>query len=208
MELEITSNDKEELEVKEIKELSKDEALNEKPNKEEEASSKESVGKDEAKDSKKTKAKRKTLPLICLIIGILALLGGGTFLALKLILKPGMRDAEFLVQMGEWTREDAEGVIWNFTEIGKGTLTTNNHQNDYDFLWSIDGDTLKIETKWLYDLNDEYTYKLQQDNKTLTLSSKTKPGSDSDSDSDSGEELANINFRATGSVDTEITEND
>ena len=121
-----------------------------------------------------------------------------------------MRDAEFLVQMGEWTREDAEGVIWNFTEIGKGTLTTNNHQNDYDFLWSVDGDTLKIETKWLYDLNDEYTYKLQQDNKTLTLSSKTKSGSDSDSDSDSdsGEELADINFRATGRVDTEITEND
>ena len=35
---------------------------------------------------------------------------------------------------------DEPSVIWNFTEIGKGTLTTNNHENDYDFIWAIDGD--------------------------------------------------------------------
>lgn len=115
--------------------------------------------------------KKRRLPLIVLIIGVLTLIGGGTFFALKFVMKPATRDADFLVEIGEWSRESAEDVIWNFTEIGKGTLTTNNHKNDYEFLWSINGDKLKIETKWLYDLNDEYTYKIQQDNKTLTLSS-------------------------------------
>jgi len=115
--------------------------------------------------------KKRRLPLIVLIIGTLTLIGGGTFFAPKFIMKSATRDADFLVEIGEWSREGAEGVIWNFTEIGKGTLTTNDHMNDYEFLWAIDDDKLKIETKWLYDLNDEYTYKIQQNNKTLTLSS-------------------------------------
>ena len=125
----------------------------------------------EPEEVKPEEAKKRRLPLVVLVIGFLALIGGGTFFAIKLLMKPATRDADYLVEIGEWAREAAESVVWKFTEIGKGTLTTNNHQNDYDFLWSIDGDTLKIETKWLYDLNDEYTYKIQQDNKTLTLSS-------------------------------------
>lgn len=104
------------------------------------------------------------------IIGIAIFSAGLAFLLVKIFVGPGARDAEFLVEVGAWQREDAPSVIWTFTEIGKGTLTTNNHQNDYDFLWSIDGDTLKIETKWLYALEDEYTYKLQQGSKILTLS--------------------------------------
>lgn len=118
---------------------------------------------------KAEKPKKRRLSLVVLIIGIVLLLGGGGFLAYRLLSRPGARDAEFLVEVGEWQREDAESVIWNFTEIGKGTLTTNNHQNDYDFLWSIEGDTLKIETKWLYDLNDEYSYEIKQGDKKLTL---------------------------------------
>ena len=149
------------------------------------------------------KPKKHHLPLVTLFVGIAMLIAGATVLIMKLVVKPGMRDAEFLVEMGEWRREDADGVIWNFTEIGKGTLTTNNHENDYDFLWAIDGDTLKIETSWLYDLEDEYTYKLQQDNKTLTLSSKTDNGSAATGSADSS---ANINFRATGRVNTEVSE--
>ena len=61
------------------------------------------------------------------------------------------------------------GVIWKFTEIGKGTLTTNNHINDYDFIWSLKDGKLLIETAWLYDLNNEYEYELNQGNGTLTL---------------------------------------
>ncbi len=139
---------------------------------------------------------KKKFSLIVFIIGLFALVGGATALILSFVLKPNMRDAEYLVEIGQWTENDAEGVIWNFTEIGKGKLTTNNHINDYDFIWAIDGDTLKIETKWLYDLNDEYTYKIDQGEKTLTLTS--------------GEESftfsANVELDTAGSVDTEVTE--
>ena len=62
-----------------------------------------------------------------------------------------------------------DAVIWKFTEIGKGTLTTNAHLNDYDFIWAIDGDKLKVETKWLYGIVNEYEYRLDQNNGTLTL---------------------------------------
>ncbi|MDO4746856.1 MAG: DUF5640 domain-containing protein [Candidatus Saccharibacteria bacterium] len=61
------------------------------------------------------------------------------------------------------------GVYWKFTEVGKGTLTTNNHINDYDFLWAIEDGKLKIETKWLYDLENEYDYEINRNEKTLIL---------------------------------------
>ena len=133
--------------------------------------------------------------LIVFILGIFTLIAGATALILSFVLKPNMRDAEYLVEIGQWTENDAEGVIWNFTEIGKGTLTTNNHTNDYDFIWAIDGDKLKIETKWLTELNDEFTYKIDQGAKTLTLTS----GEDSFTFS------AYVELDTTGGVDTEVT---
>ncbi|MDO4759753.1 MAG: DUF5640 domain-containing protein [Candidatus Saccharibacteria bacterium] len=118
--------------------------------------------------------KKKRLPIIIFIVGLVALLGGAGYLIFKIVKQPDLRDAEYLVNAGDWVKEDAEGVIWDFTEVGKGTLTTNNHVNDYDFLWSMDGSTLKIETKWLYDLEDEYTYSINRGAKTLTLTSGEK----------------------------------
>ena len=118
--------------------------------------------------------KKKRLPLIIFIIGLVALLGGAGYLIFKIVKQPDLRDAEYLVDAGEWIEEDAEGVIWNFTEVGKGSLTTNNHINDYEFLWSMEDDTLKIETKWLYDLEDEYTYSIDRGAKTLTLTTGEK----------------------------------
>ena len=118
--------------------------------------------------------KKKRLPIIIFIVGLVALLGGAGYLIFKIVKQPDLRDAEYLVNAGDWVKEDAEGVIWDFTEVGKGTLTTNNHINDYDFLWSMDGSTLKIETKWLYDLEDEYTYSINRGAKTLTLTSGEK----------------------------------
>ena len=35
----------------------------------------------------------------------------------------------------------------------------------------MDNDILKIETDWLYTLNDEYVYQLDQNEKILTLTS-------------------------------------
>ena len=109
--------------------------------------------------------------IVVLIIGIATLVCGAVILLINLLAKPGMRDAEFLVEVGQWTREDATSVEWNFTEIGKGVLTTNDHANEYGFIWAIDGNKIKIETSWLYELNDEYEYVIDQEAGTLTLKS-------------------------------------
>ena len=63
----------------------------------------------------------------------------------------------------------SSNVIWNFTEIGKGTLTTNNHIDDHEFKWSIEDGKLKLETTWLYDLYDEYDYELDQKEQKLEI---------------------------------------
>ena len=131
-------------------------------------------------DIKNSKREPKNLVgIIVMLVGILTLIAGLTFFLVKILTKPGVLDGDFLVSVGEWRLEadtncadeanceDNSGVIWNFTEIGKGTLTTNNHLNDYDFIWAIENGKLKIETSWLYNLNDEYEYKI--DNNKLIL---------------------------------------
>ena len=146
------------------------------------------------------KSKKPLIGIISLTIGILALAGGAAFFIIKNNEKPAVRDAEFLVFVGEWvmqsdydpslatdclsTAEETEepvdclmkeeselnqNVIWKFTEIGKGVLTNNNHIDDHEFKWSIDGDKFKIETDWLYILYEDLTYSLDQENKTLTI---------------------------------------
>ena len=139
---------------------------------------------------KKKSNKKKVWGIVIFVFGLLVLAAGVAFLLFNLLKGPNVRDAEYLVEIGAWEREGEPTVIWNFTEIGKGTLTTNFHINDYDFIWRIDGDTLKIETDWLYDLNDEYTYKLDQGKNTLTLTSAS----------------GDINFVPASSVDPEVTE--
>lgn len=124
------------------------------------------------KEKAKVKDKKKIFGVITLIIGLVALVAGVTFLLINLLKGPTVRDADFLVEVGAWQLKDEATVVWDFKEIGKGTLTTNFHTNDYDFIWAIDGDQLKIETEWLYTLNDSYNYKLNQSEKTLTLTSE------------------------------------
>ena len=116
--------------------------------------------------------KKKRISIIIFIIGLAALIGGGVFFALDFFKKPDISDADFLVSAHTWFEQDAPSVIWTFNEIGKGSLTTNNHLNDYDFIWSIEDDTIKIETSWLYLLENEYTYTLDQESQTLTLTAK------------------------------------
>ena len=124
--------------------------------------------------------KKQILSIVTLIIGIIVLIVGVVFLVLRLTSSNEIQDGEYLVSAKEWTlvndtncsNEAANcipSVIWKFTEIGKGTLTTNNHINDYDFIWALEDDTLKIETSWLYDLENEYQYKLDQSAGILTL---------------------------------------
>ncbi len=122
----------------------------------------------------KQKDKKKLIGLITLICGVLVCIAGLIFLLINLFTGPGLRDAEYLVEIGEWVREDEPSVIWQFTEIGKGTLTTNSHTNDYDFIWAISDDVLQVETSWLYTLNDSFEYVLDQSANTLILTSGDK----------------------------------
>jgi hypothetical protein len=147
-----------------------------------------------AETPKPKKNTKKRVGIAIFVIGMLSLVAGIVLMLVNLLAKPAVRDADFIVSVGTWEREDAPGVIWDFTEIGKGKLTTNNHKNDYDFIWSLDAKTLKIETSWLYEINNEYNYTLNQDDKILTLSIGE------------GESLVNINFHPASSVDPEVTE--
>lgn len=129
------------------------------------------------------KSKKKLAAIVIMIVGLLTLAAGIIFSILKLNATPAIQDGEFLISAKEWVLNDnancnsdddqetncTPSVIWKFTEIGKGTLTTNNHINDYDFSWAIKDKKLQIETAWLYDLENEYDYELNQNDKTLTL---------------------------------------
>lgn len=112
---------------------------------------------------------KKRISIIVFIIGLIALVAGAVFLIVRLSAGPSVADGEYLVNVGKWVEEGEPSVVWTFAEVGKGTLTTNNHLNDYDFTWAIDGDRLLIETEWLYTLNDAYEYQLDQGANTLTL---------------------------------------
>lgn len=113
--------------------------------------------------------KSKKWPLAVFIVGFVVLTAGLTMLIVKLVAAPAVADAEFLVSSSKWAREDEPAVVWDFTEVGKGSLTTDGGKTNYDFIWTIDGGKLKIETAWLYDLNDEFDYTLDQGAKTLTI---------------------------------------
>ena len=148
--------------------------------------------------------KKKRFAFIVFIIGILVLVFGLVLILLKLVnIDDRMQDGEYLVEKKEWAlvhtsttdepwstgtefitncgsggvetncRDEVE-VIWQFTEIGKGTLTTNDHLNDYDFIWALEDGKLKIETSWLYPLENEYEYELNQESGLLKLADGEK----------------------------------
>ena len=114
---------------------------------------------------------KKRISLIVLIIGLLTLIAGVVFLIVRLTAGPSVADGEYLVSVGEWTEQGEPSIVWNFTGIGKGTLTTNNHTNDYAFVWALEDGKLKINTEWLYTLNNEFDYVLDQGSNILTLTS-------------------------------------
>lgn len=140
---------------------------------------------------------KKRTSIILLVIGLITLIAGVVFLIVRLTAGPSVADGNYLVSVGEWKIKggkclqskcsgdtkcinengestmicDGDNVIWNFTEIGKGTLTTNNHINDYDFTWTIEDGRLRIDTEWLYTLSNEFDYTLDQNENILTLTS-------------------------------------
>ena len=125
--------------------------------------------------------KKKIIGITVMVVGLVALVVGAAFLIVKLTAKPGVADGQYLVNAGEWVMDsgDCEGescekVVWKFTEIGKGVLTTNAHTNDYEFKWAIEDGKLIMQTEWLYELDDSYEYKLNQDDGILTLTASEK----------------------------------
>ena len=121
------------------------------------------------KKAKKPLSKKRKISIAALVVGIVVLACGLGFFLYKLLGGNAASDAEYLVQIGAWQREDAPGVIWDFTEVGKGELTTNDYLNDYDFIWALEDGELKIDTDWLVTLSDAYAYDLSQSSQTLTL---------------------------------------
>lgn len=134
--------------------------------------------------------RKQLLSIIIFIIGLITLIVGVVFLILKLNSKAPLEDGEYLISVDSWTKEDEPSVVWAFTEIGKGKLTTNNHLNDYDFVWAIEDGKIKIKTGWLYSLNDEYSYRIEDGNLILIR-----------------DDSSEIKFNPGSSVDSEVTEN-
>ena len=116
------------------------------------------------------KKKKKIIFISVFAVGLATLIAGAVFLVLNLTRGADVADGEYLVSVEKWVLSDSDRVEWKFTEIGKGTLTTNAHENDYDFLWSLEDGKMKVETDWLYDLENEYDYKLDQNAGELILS--------------------------------------
>lgn len=116
------------------------------------------------------KKKKKIISLAVFAIGLVTLVAGAVFLILNLTRGVDIADGEYLVSAEKWVLEDSDRVEWKFTEIGKGTLTTNAHENDYDFIWALQDGKMKIETDWLYDLENEYDYQIDQKAGELILS--------------------------------------
>lgn len=136
-------------------------------------------------------SKKKIISIITFIIGLITLVVGVIFLSINLFSGSSVQDGEYLVSVDSWVKEDEPNVIWTFTEIGKGKLTTNNYVDSYDFIWAISDDTLKIETDWLYTLNNEYKYKISGGNLILMPDDSTE-----------------IKFVPTSGVDAEVGEDD
>ncbi|MBR3322386.1 hypothetical protein IKG05_01965 [Candidatus Saccharibacteria bacterium] len=113
--------------------------------------------------------KKKIFSISALVIGLIMLVVGVVFLVINLIGASKTADGEYLIDAGQWALEGEEGVVWDFTEVGKGVLTTNNHLNDYDFIWAIEDGKLLIETDWLYDLENEFAYELNHGTGELFL---------------------------------------
>ena len=124
-----------------------------------------------------TKGSRKKKKIVCItvfVIGIIILIVGIVFLVLSMLKGSAVADGEYLVAAESWVlseceEEDCDKVVWDFTEIGKGELTTDGGEHKYEFKWAIEDGKLLVQTDWLYEMDNEYEYSLDQGNGVLTL---------------------------------------
>ena len=129
---------------------------------------------EEPQKPKKKLGKKAKLAIILTLV--ILILGGGVAALMLFVFKKDepviiLSDLDILTS-GSWEKRDAPSVIWTFREDGTGELTTNK-KNYYSTKWTLsdeeDGQKLDITTKWLYDLNDSFTFKLDRDNNSFTV---------------------------------------
>ena len=130
-------------------------------------------------ERKKSLVKKKSkLPLIIGIIVALLVAGAAAFYFLYWTRREPvivLTDAEYLMEVKSWEKQDAPTVIWTFSEDGKGELTTNK-SNYYDFEWSLEKgepQILKIQTAWLLDLDDSFEFVLDREAKSFTVKNQS-----------------------------------
>ena len=89
-----------------------------------------------------------------------------------------LTDRDILVSHA-WEKEEAPTVIWTFRADGTGELTTNK-SNYYDMNWYFeqeeDKQILKINTAWLYELNDSFEFALDRENNSFTVKNLADEG--------------------------------
>jgi len=89
-----------------------------------------------------------------------------------------LTDRDILVAHA-WEKQDAPTVIWTFHADGTGEITTNK-SNYYDMKWYFEQDgedrTLKIDTAWLYELNDSFSFTLDRENSSFTVKNLADEG--------------------------------
>ena len=117
--------------------------------------------------------KLKRIIIISVAVFLVLILGGtGLYFYLHRDTSAPLSDADFLVSVGTWEKSGASKVKWIFKEDGKGSLTTNDALNFYDFTWTLENGTLKIVTDWLYILEDEFSFTLNREEESFTVIAK------------------------------------
>ena len=117
--------------------------------------------------------KLKRIIIISVAVFLVLILGGtGLYFYLHRDTSAPLSDADFLVSVGTWEKSGTSKVKWIFKEDGKGSLTTNDALNFYDFTWTLENGTLKIVTDWLYTLEDEFSFTLNREEESFTVVAK------------------------------------
>lgn len=118
--------------------------------------------------------KKKLAIIILAIFGVLAI-AFGVFLIINAVQGENpygkMAEAEVLISIKKWQKEDESTVIWEFGE-GTGKITTNADEY-FDMEWGMKDGVLSIKTKWLTDLRDDFEIKVDKDAPSFTVISKT-----------------------------------
>lgn len=124
--------------------------------------------------------KKKTTIILAIIFLIVA--GAGGFFVIKLLddnhqIVFSGSDAEFLAifrDNGQWKKEGDESVVWRFKEDGTCQISTNyGSVNEWhDCVWYTKDGILGIKTSWFYDIEDEFTLKVDNFSHTFTVKNK------------------------------------